>query len=1808
MKSKKITKRIVALVMATLVVMTGLVIVSAGATVEKNIDSWATLKTELGKLSSGAVAVFNITEKITATEELTIPSGTTVSLVCGNSNHSAATIDIQRAMAYDGHLFRVPDSATLKVQCCISGRGFSDGNWQGFFTTTNADKVTGNTMSSDKTCYGRALILNYGDVELIGSKAVLKHNYNPYSNVSDENGYLQNFHRSSGNDTVSGGWSSKQIVYPVVANSGNAMKGGAIYNKNGSLVIKKDDTGSPSIYDCIAEFGGAICHETIYSTDDLIIEEGNIYNCVSRQAGGAIYSVINTDTSSSSTGQATWLNFRIGSADGADTDISIRDNRAPQGGGVYSNIRVDMNCGTITNNEATGRFSAAKDVGVWGIAKVARGGGVYITGTSDEAVYGKPSLNLKGGVISNNKADSGAGVYASGTAGTVNMSGGKITGNQAGVLSQESLKNYRKITTVGDSAVIYPKDGSGDGIVDYYDSVRAGNFYDTDAADSYEKNFALFVLKEKYLHTFWEEKFANISTDKNLGAAADRDKLLALLNNSVDDGGLYKGNEVVDGVEYRLYKPITLYFESSSGLDVEYGSKFYNEYYIGFRANRFDNDGYYSETSSDSVVFGKYKDGAFVASKTENIFWEGPYVDDKVSFFGVEFKTSEDFVYDETQELAADELTTGSYYNSNVTSRFFTKTAITNEDLYDKYSDYIGLGGGIYSGTDVNITGGTIGGENVIGLDFKDAETLGTITNLKGNISYKAGGGIYMNGGTLTINGKSASVEGNLTDENGGGVFVQSRQSDDVDGVLKFLRGTVANNRATLNYNPASGPKAGGGSGGGIYLAMTAQPSIIGVEGTDKDAWPQIYGNECLNYGGGIHSFVKGSVKLNEASSGGYDITTPGLTINNANIYHNKTGLNFRDGLNYSSGGGVSSNGALLIKGGNISANFSNSNGAGVYCTQYRPDDSYSYSRGAFKMTGGTIENNGRWAYDYDSVELELFPGWTIPWVETTYTQVDIGGGAYSTTYGQPMVFEGTKDNIIQIVNNYANKGAGVYSNRWAHRMSVDTTDSNYSSSNDGYANYGTEFIYCNISGNTAQSYGGGVALGTSALFKNTTVSKNKALTSHGGGIRVAYDSADFIDVINTKIFENEAKSGNGGGIFNYGVVNLISGEVYDNKAGVGGGICNSSYGSGGLVYNDKIYFKVGNGSFQKKDGYSKKVFAKLNINPEALGDVKIYNNEAVSGAGGGVYFSTEGEPSTINNALIYGNKAKTYGGGICTYRSNTKTMTYPDASSNTNTVKTDVSNVVITNSNVNENKAEKGAGIYSSASSELLLNKGVSISENIASDTGGGVCLNKGSLSATEVTVSNNIAKSGAGLHITGDTNITNSYLKDNSVESGVLGNGGGININSGVTKITGGEISGNSSTQYGGGVFNNATVEISETTIEGNIATENGGGVNASNSSVSTKLTNCTISDNEAKFGGGVFEHSRSTKENGLRITGCILTENKALEDGGGLYLSHAPKSVADSLSIIENTEFTLNNAKRGAGIFNYGRFKVVGDTKIHKNTAVNYGGGLYITTGSNDIETNLVSVDFYENHAGYGGGAIDNADTLVIDSKDVLIHNNTTDNKGGGILNTGTLTLGEIVVNNNTALNQGGGIYNGGTFVADGLELLSNESGSTAAGLITFGSATIKNATIKGNNSGGHCGGIGVDAGGSLTLSDSKITENTGENGAGIYIVKSSVGSVITGCEVFNNVSSNIGGGIFIAGDTELTNTTIHDNKAAVNAGGVYWCGKDINSSTFDVPSGVKIFDNTARDAAGMYILDGTVNLVGGEIYNNITNTSG
>ncbi len=169
------------------------------------------------------------------------------------------------------------------------------------------------------------------------------------------------------------------------------------------------------------------------------------------------------------------------------------------------------------------------------------------------------------------------------------------------------------------------------------------------------------------------------------------------------------------------------------------------------------------------------------------------------------------------------------------------------------------------------------------------------------------------------------------------------------------------------------------------------------------------------------------------------------------------------------------------------------------------------------------------------------------------------------------------------------------------------------------------------------------------------------------------------------------------------------------------------------------------------------------------------------------------------------------------------------------------------------------------------------------------------------------------------------------------------------------------------------------------------------------------------------------------------------------------------------------------------------------------------------------------------------------------------------GGGIDNSGTLTVADDIIGSNFAVSKGAGIDNSGSLTMTGCSVGSNSVGflgidaagsGSGGGLYNSGAMRINSSTITGNSAGNGGGGIYVGSG-ALTIANSTIESNQIQdgygNGAGIY--NSGALTIINATIAYNEsnlrlpADSDVGGaGVYEAtgGSATLDNTIVASNQ--------------------------------------------------------------
>ena len=276
-----------------------------------------------------------------------------------------------------------------------------------------------------------------------------------------------------------------------------------------------------------------------------------------------------------------------------------------------------------------------------------------------------------------------------------------------------------------------------------------------------------------------------------------------------------------------------------------------------------------------------------------------------------------------------------------------------------------------------------------------------------------------------------------------------------------------------------------------------------------------------------------------------------------------------------------------------------------------------------------------------------------------------------------------------------------------------------------------------------------------------------------------------------------------------------------------------------------------------------------------------------------------------------------------------------------------------------------------------------------------------------------------------------------------------------------------------------------------------------------------------------------------------------------------------------------------------------------------STNEGGGILnsgtLTITHSDISGNTVTGD--------GGGIRSEGASLTITHS--TISNNTATGFGGGIdldPGTTTVTITGCTISDNSA-NSGGGIESDAGTITITDTTISNNTTTGAGGGIQSTNAVfvITNSTISNNTASGNGGGINND-GGTMTITGSTISENTtdgqGNYGGGIF----NTGTLtITTTTVSNNTAGHDGGGIISRQSSTLTITDsiVSGNRSEVWGGGIYGGGPVGTAAATITITNCQITENHAVGSSGGLYVGGTgttMTITNSVIAGNTSDTNG
>ena len=270
------------------------------------------------------------------------------------------------------------------------------------------------------------------------------------------------------------------------------------------------------------------------------------------------------------------------------------------------------------------------------------------------------------------------------------------------------------------------------------------------------------------------------------------------------------------------------------------------------------------------------------------------------------------------------------------------------------------------------------------------------------------------------------------------------------------------------------------------------------------------------------------------------------------------------------------------------------------------------------------------------------------------------------------------------------------------------------------------------------------------------------------------------------------------------------------------------------------------------------------------------------------------------------------------------------------------------------------------------------------------------------------------------------------------------------------------------------------------------------------------------------------------------------------------------------------------------------LAGGAVVTKNYANGYGGGVYVSFGSNLTIKEGAEIS---GNTGYGGG--------------VCIYPCGTESVEGTFKTTVTMNGGSISGNTgyaNTNASFGGGRvlvydYSGSaSFVMNGGSISENTCDGYGGGVCIYGENvkfTMNGGTIGGSSSdngnssttyNGYGGGVYINRGATFEMTDGAISynksESTGYGGGGAVFISSGTFDM-KGGSLTSNTATYRGGGVYIAsaGIFNMTGGSISGNTATNDGNGVYQYNYNGSTGTFSMGgSAVVAEDNDVYLASG------------------------
>ena len=528
---------------------------------------------------------------------------------------------------------------------------------------------------------------------------------------------------------------------------------------------------------------------------------------------------------------------------------------------------------------------------------------------------------------------------------------------------------------------------------------------------------------------------------------------------------------------------------------------------------------------------------------------------------------------------------------------------------------------------------------------------------------------------------------------------------------------------------------------------------------------------------------------------------------------------------------------------------------------------------------------------------------------------------------------------------------------------------------------------------------------------------------------------------------------------------------------------------------------------------------------------------------------------------------------------------------------------------------------------------------------TEGGAIYNDGSLTLSDVKLSDNAADSyGGAVFNNGHLVVGNSVFDSNDIVnrgSASVDYGGAAIYNwyDGVLTVSGSNFTNNIKNYKNGDSLVGAIATIGNATVSGSNFVNNsgrwGGAISATGAELRKNSSTLTVSntifrDNAALYAGAVYIWGSN-----YNIADCVFDNNTAFgkgnmtpnnNNGGALVVSQVSKFNEPITGTISGSKFTNNKAQYGgAAYFNKG-FVTITDSVFENNIATAEGGAVGFSRASvKDLVVSINNSSFVGNKAPVAGAIFTNVDSKITNSN----FTKNTASKGGAVLNENgaKLTVDNSTFKDNAADSYGGAVLNNGELIVTNSVFDANDILNRGSAGVDYGGAAIYNwenakldisksnftNNIKNYVNGDRLVGA-VTTIGNATIRDSYFVNNSGRWGGALAATGGVSGSAINTISVdgtkFVNNTALYGGAMFVWASNYTISNSVFDNNSAFGKGDM--SPNDNNGGALIVtqdyiPVSGKIVNsnftnNKAQYGGAAWINEGTVDIDGSNFINN------